>query len=51
MQPPTADPEAPVAPVAPVAAVAAVAFHARLASLGEGLDDRGRIDLIRAMEG
>ena len=44
MQPPTADPEAP-------AAVAAVrAFHAQLASLGEDLDDRGRIDLMRALE-
>jgi hypothetical protein len=44
MQTSTADPEAP-------AAVAAVrAFHAQLASLGEGLDDRGRIDLIRSLE-
>ncbi|HET9420009.1 MAG TPA: DUF222 domain-containing protein [Nocardioides sp.] len=44
MQSSTADPEAP-------AAVAAVrAFHARLASLGDGLDDGGRIDLIRALE-
>ncbi|HWM04663.1 MAG TPA: HNH endonuclease signature motif containing protein [Actinophytocola sp.] len=47
MQSPTADPEAP-APVAPVAAVRA--FHAQLATLGEDLDDRGRIDLIRALE-
>ena len=44
MQSFTADPEAP-------AAVSAVrAFHAQLASLGEGLDDAGRIDLIRALE-
>ena len=44
MQSLTADPEAP-------AAVAAVrAFHALLASLGDGLDDCGRIDLIRALE-
>jgi hypothetical protein len=38
------------APQAPAAVAAVRAFHAQLATLGEDLDDRGRIDLIRALE-